>query len=287
MKMFKRKSAFTMAEILLALTIIGVIATLTLPSLSGNISGKQFAVTFRKELAVMNQAVGINIAEAGVDFSGKPGNSAKDTFDQIFIKRMGATLDNKNYGESGWVIRATMRNSMFKPEEDGCQREHNYKANPIQAECFNDGVERFTVNRENALIYKMKDGLASIIIPGKEDAFNNIASTTANNPGINCNDEGVQYLFAIEDDVSTSFDRHYCFAYIDVNGSKGPNNVVSCANADHNIPGDHIEVDFSVDECVINAGMVQDVYPVLLYGDKIVPATRAVLAVFQDELQNN
>ena len=52
-----KKIAFTMAEILLSLTIIGVVAAITLPSLMGNINERTWN-TQRKALhARMSQAI--------------------------------------------------------------------------------------------------------------------------------------------------------------------------------------------------------------------------------------
>ena len=52
----KSNSAFTMAEVLIAMTVIGIIAVITIPSLTGKTSSKQFAATYKKGIAAIEQA---------------------------------------------------------------------------------------------------------------------------------------------------------------------------------------------------------------------------------------
>ena len=60
--MFKnlfKKSAFTMAEILLSLTIIGVVAAITLPSLTGNINERTWNTQRKALYSRLSQAVSL------------------------------------------------------------------------------------------------------------------------------------------------------------------------------------------------------------------------------------
>lgn len=53
------KKAFTMAEILLSLTIIGVVAAITLPSLTGNINERTWNTQRKALYARMSQAISL------------------------------------------------------------------------------------------------------------------------------------------------------------------------------------------------------------------------------------
>ena len=64
-----KKLAFTMAEILLSLTIIGVVAAMTIPTLISNTNGAQFKTAYKKALSTLNQAVLMNVALADTDLS--------------------------------------------------------------------------------------------------------------------------------------------------------------------------------------------------------------------------
>ncbi len=75
----KREAAFTMAEILLSLTIIGVVAAITLPSLTGNINERTWNTQRKALYARMSQAVALMPAlnGYGVLEEGDPNNVAE------------------------------------------------------------------------------------------------------------------------------------------------------------------------------------------------------------------
>ena len=85
--------AFTMAEILLSLTIIGVVAAITLPSLTGNINErtwntqrKALYARFSQALALMPSLNGYGIVtEEQTDSAGSITQSAVDTAAETFI----------------------------------------------------------------------------------------------------------------------------------------------------------------------------------------------------------
>ena len=49
--------AFTLAEVLITLGIIGVVAVLTMPTLINNIQDRQFKAIFKKQVSVIFQAI--------------------------------------------------------------------------------------------------------------------------------------------------------------------------------------------------------------------------------------
>lgn len=64
-----KNNGFTLAEVLITLAIIGVVATLTLPSLLSNVSEQQSMTAFRKIINTLNEAGQMNAAMEGFDFS--------------------------------------------------------------------------------------------------------------------------------------------------------------------------------------------------------------------------
>lgn len=64
-----RKSGFTLAEVLITLGIIGVVAAMTIPSLMNSTGQAEFKTGMKKALSVLNQAVTMNVALDGNDFS--------------------------------------------------------------------------------------------------------------------------------------------------------------------------------------------------------------------------
>jgi len=61
------KKGFTLAEVLVTLAIIGVVAALTIPSLIQTSNERQAITSIRKALSTLNQALTMSIAEEGTD----------------------------------------------------------------------------------------------------------------------------------------------------------------------------------------------------------------------------
>lgn len=61
----KKKNAFTLAEVLIALVIIGVIASMTIPSLLNNTNSQEYRTALKKSVAVINQAITLHYALEG------------------------------------------------------------------------------------------------------------------------------------------------------------------------------------------------------------------------------
>ena len=57
-----RKNAFTLAEVLITLGIIGVVAAMTMPTLMNQTNGAQFRTAYKKALSAISQAVTLNVA---------------------------------------------------------------------------------------------------------------------------------------------------------------------------------------------------------------------------------
>lgn len=64
-----KKSGFTLAEVLITLGIIGVVAAMTIPSLINQTNNADIKAALKKGLSVTNQAILMNIAIEGNDFA--------------------------------------------------------------------------------------------------------------------------------------------------------------------------------------------------------------------------
>lgn len=64
-----KRFGFTLAEVLITLGIIGVVAAMTIPTLMNNTGQQEFRTGFKKMISVLNQAVTMNYALESVDFS--------------------------------------------------------------------------------------------------------------------------------------------------------------------------------------------------------------------------
>ena len=75
-KIVNTSKGFTLAEILISLMILGVIASLTIPSLIQNTQKKEQVVQVKKALSVINQAIAMDYALTGKDLSNYDSTSA-------------------------------------------------------------------------------------------------------------------------------------------------------------------------------------------------------------------
>ncbi len=65
----KNKRGFTLAEVLVTLAVIGVVAALTIPTIIQTSQEKQAKTAVKKALSVMNQILALSIAENGISGS--------------------------------------------------------------------------------------------------------------------------------------------------------------------------------------------------------------------------
>ncbi len=70
-----KRFGFTLAEVLITLAIIGVVAAMTMPTLINNTNGAQFKTAYKKAMSVLSQAVVMNIALEDYDFAGTTSNA--------------------------------------------------------------------------------------------------------------------------------------------------------------------------------------------------------------------
>lgn len=73
-----RKQGFTLAEVLVTLMIIGVIAAMTIPSLMQNTQQQEFKAAYKKAVSMLNQAVSLNYALDGEDATSFKGTGFYD-----------------------------------------------------------------------------------------------------------------------------------------------------------------------------------------------------------------
>ncbi len=81
-----KKLGFTLAEVLITLVIIGVIAAMTIPTLMNNTNAQEYRSALKKAISAANQALTLQYALEGMtasDFSG-----AQQLVDGVFKKRM-------------------------------------------------------------------------------------------------------------------------------------------------------------------------------------------------------
>ena len=92
------KKAFTLAEILITLGIIGVVAAMTIPTLMSNTGKAEFTTAYKKIISAVNQAVTMSVAIDYIDFGDTNSGTGTDSIYGILSKKMqiAKTVDGTN-----------------------------------------------------------------------------------------------------------------------------------------------------------------------------------------------
>ena len=93
-----KKIGFTLAEVLITLVIIGVIAAMTVPTLMNNTNAQEFRSALKKAISGTNQALTLHYALEGLSAQDYTSNS--DLVDGVFKTRMSTIDGDENFTSS-------------------------------------------------------------------------------------------------------------------------------------------------------------------------------------------
>lgn len=265
-------SGFTMAEILIALTIIGIVSALTIPQILGNTSGRSHKLMMQKNYATLAQTLRVAHSKLGFDTSdvdrivnfsktGEPAFNDQLSIENLLTKTMDIKkLDKTSHAFVGKLLTYTT-NAMYSASTTAAIQRAASETSAGVAFATSSGKEK-----ERGAIFETRDG-AYIIFPDKEKLADNGCSKLSP-----------------------------CLAYIDVNGMEPPNALITCekeANTGYlkykwedttqDIIGeDYYSGNTLKGACAIDPMKTNDIFPVLIYGSTIKPAINAADAVLAD-----
>lgn len=87
------KNAFTLAEVLITLGIIGVVAAMTMPTLMNSTQGAQYKAAYKKALSALSQAVTLNMALDEYNFADLDNSTYK--LEEMLNNRMNVVRTEK------------------------------------------------------------------------------------------------------------------------------------------------------------------------------------------------
>ena len=249
------KGAFTLAEVLITLGIIGVVAAMTMPTLINSTQGAQYKTAYKKALSVMSQAVVMNIALDDYDLSQTVAGT-KNGSDADGVQSVYSLFKNRMN-----VVKVASTND-FQGDTQG--ETDFYKIINVDAADKSDYTAFATLHGG-----KGGNTFPVLASGGKWPAdltmlfFNDGITFIFDNTQANCAA------------ATSTTDDHYCYGFIDVNGQKAPNRVVACDGASASKTIDGSGTDNA--NCVVTNPT--DIYPIAMYDQSIVPASAAARAV--------
>ena len=321
-----KRFAFTLAEVLIALAIIGVVAAITIPTFMANTAGAQFKASLKKGVTVLTQAASANYATEGYDFAGTNGYYGAPT----------ETFSNGTVSDGAAIVGFNTASSSQEPTDDlypdtpslfhlfqnnlnmkNSAELTNYAVMPadVALNCA-PTTDKMVVNIVGGAGKKDED-TDTYTAEGKKDLESRVSTdTTQGSGGIDNLCEGRTLaqggfnqgrMFQLEDGMVFTYDpsqaycteTNPCYGYIDVNGPSGPNRVISCsssenangtvrANENLYIPtyGRNANANLLLADCTVESKDITDIYPVLFYGTSVRPASLAAKSVLYSRKTN-
>lgn len=244
-----KKSGFTLAEVLITLGIIGVVAAMTIPTLITNINSAKYKVQFKKVISTLNQAALLGQANFDLDYAATNSKCSIEDGDREVATEVFSFCSIFNSALSAKKYIGPLTNlegySINLPEEGAL-------GNFIPVASAEDGDQygAFDTTMSNYLGYTLSDG--SLI------AFHKDA--------INCALTDNELLLS----SGWMKDHPECIGFVDVNGVTLPNKVVNCDDVDP------LRLD-NTTACIVrsNPSNSTDVYPVVFHNTTVEPATPA------------
>ena len=238
-----RKAGFTLAEVLITLGIIGVVAAMVIPSLISNINATRFRTQFKKTLATLNQAGKMSQAQYGFSFGDI------NTHDYgCGVEGAGACCINAN-PENIYSICSLINGTINKVAYAEMIEE------PYYSIYSNNGVEEslsqpIWILSDGSLFTSEADMCKTPTLTGKPATPENLKSI------------------------------RYCRGWIDVNGIAQPNKIVSCSDgkATKYLYEDDVEPCVVSND----SNHLTDIFPVLFYDSNVIPATNAAQYVLNN-----
>ncbi len=243
-----KRFGFTLAEVLITLGIIGVVAAMTIPTLISNTNSAKFKSQYKKTLSTLNQAALMATAQYDLDYASITGSgtcNASSKPDEVanVCALFNGSLSGISYLGKLTTIKVAS-NASGKGEDAG------YKPT-LTSKLATTNMEAIQLADGSMVVYNPKMAGCTLGVGGDVTAL--AAQGTPATEG--------------KEAVAGSS----CYGFIDVNGTTLPNKEVTCSTAKSTT------VSSTVGDCVVrnNATDMGDVFPVVFHDGTVEPITNA------------
>ena len=144
MRLSNIRDGFTLAEVLITLGIIGVVAAMTMPTLMNQTQGAQYKAAYKKALSALSQAVTLNVALDDYNFADIDNSSYK--LENMLKNRMNVVREETGGGDI--LDSAGQAYTARTSAGDGIGTDQTIGDSNVTL-FFNDGI-MFTYNPEEA-----------------------------------------------------------------------------------------------------------------------------------------
>ncbi len=238
----KKSLAFTLAEVLITLAIIGVVAAMAIPSVIANTNQSQFKTGLQKAVSVLNSAIKMNEA-----LEGETPYDNEDLFE---------------YLQQHMSVMASTTSLSWSPKYNNDDYSNNkafYTTDGMRFEVPQKKIskkihEKITVVNGVDVVQTGKD------VQGDTIDFNNIATSSGETASTG---QVTGYCGSLGFKPNSDTTKAPCLILVDVNGDKKPTPKNSAATATS--AGEVYVYPDTKDR------LIRDIFPIIITDDKAVP----------------
>lgn len=257
----KLLEAFTLAEVLITLGIIGIVAAMTIPTLIANSNSLKYKAQFKKTVSTLNQAGLMAQSKYNFDYAGTNDYCNPD-------QTAGASEHPDEIMTFCAIFNGTLTGQTFQGTVGNLKRNVNGKQ--VNYEIVRPNNFEYTIsnNYKDYITYTLSDG--SIV------AFNPDAQKCELPIGTQLTEDII--------DGSGSFSLAHCVGFIDVNGVSLPNREVTCGAGGTGKASNKVE-----SPCIVknDANHMTDIFPVVFHDSTVEAASDAAKFVLNEMARNN
>ena len=189
-----KRFGFTLAEVLITLGIIGVVAAMTIPTLISNTNSAKFRSQFKKTLSTVNQAALMSVAQYEFDYAATNSSCTADS----------ATDNANNVMSFCSIYNGTLSGANLETNLGGLSSQKGNYAITKKSDVLQDLDKYYAYSLADGSLVAFPKTALGCTVP--------LGSTVAQKA------------------ADTTFKAN-CIGFIDVNGATLPNTEVSCDTA--------------------------------------------------------
>ena len=241
----KKMGAFTLAEVLITLGIIGVVAAMTIPNLIANTRSQQYRSKYKKVVSTLSQAARLSDSLYGYDFAGITQKCGSDP----------ASEHPDNVMTVCAILNGTLSGATYLGKGSSLTMRVGNTTKTYSAITSSEIFTTAGLNLSKANVYALADGSYVFL----SDNFGRSSCSKAIGTVL-------KEVYSVSDGLDG------CLGIIDVNGAALPNKEVSCSSGTNK---------FSAKNCIVknDAAHMTDIFPIRFHDGIVEPATAAAAYV--------